>query len=195
MLVDPPVGTVTFLFTDLEGSTRLWREHPDAMQPALARHDAILRDTIAAHDGHLVKATGDGAHAVFGNASDAVAAAITAQLALAAENWPLPEPLRVRMGIHSGTAEVRDGDYFGTTVNRAARLMGIAHGGQRHHDLAAVRDAHQARRSIHRRAEVVVVAHFGGAAVDPHPDPQGFGQRPILSPERELRRDRGRNGV
>jgi predicted ATPase/class 3 adenylate cyclase len=125
-----PSGTVTFLFTDLEGSTRLWREHPDAMQPALARHDAILRDTIAAHDGHLVKATGDGAHAVFGNASDAVAAAVAAQLALAAENWPVPEPLQVRMGIHSGTAEVRDNDYFGTAVNRAARLMGIAHGGQ-----------------------------------------------------------------
>ena len=125
-----PSGTVTFLFTDLEGSTRLWREHPEAMQPALARHDAILREAIAAHDGHLVKATGDGAHAVFGNASNAVAAAVAAQLALGAEDWPLPEPLRVRMGIHSGTAEVRDDDYFGTAVNRAARLMGIAHGGQ-----------------------------------------------------------------
>jgi class 3 adenylate cyclase len=89
---------VTFLFTDLEGSTRLWREHPDAMQPALARHDAILRRAIAEHDGHLVKSTGDGAHAVFADASDAIASAVTAQLELAIEDWPLPEPLRVRMG-------------------------------------------------------------------------------------------------
>ena len=125
-MVERPSGTVTFLFTDLESSTRLWREHPEAMRPALARHDAILRDAIAAHAGHLVKTTGDGAHAVFANASDAVDAAIAAQLALGGEDWSVPEPLLVRMGIHSGPAEVRDGDYFGTTVNRAARLMSAA---------------------------------------------------------------------
>src|SRR5262245_45080274 len=127
---EPPSGTVTFLFTDLEGSTRLWSEHPEAMRPALARHDEILRDVIAAYAGYYVKTTGDGAHAVFPTASAAVDAAIAAQLAFQAEEWSLPERLRVRMGIHSGPAEVRDGDYFGTSVNRAARLMSVAHAGQ-----------------------------------------------------------------
>ena len=125
-----PTGTVTFLFTDIEGSTRLWQDQPEAMQPALARHDEILRDAIGAHDGHYVKTTGDGAHAVFATASDAIDAAVNAQRAIGTEPWGLPSPLRVRMGIHSGPAELRDGDYFGTTVNRAARIMSVAHGGQ-----------------------------------------------------------------
>ena len=89
-----PSGTVAFLFTDIEGSTRLWQEHPDAMQGALARHDELVRAAVAAHAGHLVKTTGDGAHAVFANASDAVDAAVALQVALAAEQWPLLEPLR-----------------------------------------------------------------------------------------------------
>jgi predicted ATPase/class 3 adenylate cyclase len=125
-----PTGTVTFLFTDLEGSTRLWREHPEAMRPALARHDEIVRGLVAAHGGFVVKTTGDGVHAVFSTASDAVDAAVAVQLGLAAEEWSLPGRLRVRMGIHSGPAELRDGDYYGTAVNRAARLMSVAHGGQ-----------------------------------------------------------------
>ena len=129
-MVGLPSGTVTFLFTDLEKSTRLWEEQPAAMSKALARHDSILRDAIAAHAGHLVKSTGDGVFAVFADASDAVDAAVAAQLALGAEDWTVPEPLRVRMGIHSGPAELRDGDYFGNAVNRAARLMSAAHGGQ-----------------------------------------------------------------
>ncbi len=125
-----PTGTVTFLFTDLEGSTRLWEEHPDAMQAALARHDEILRDAIAAHDGHVVKTTGDGVHAVFVDAVAAARAARDAQLALARETWHDVPPLLVRMGLHTGPAELRDGDYYGTAVNRAARLMSVAHGGQ-----------------------------------------------------------------
>src|SRR5262249_37763337 len=125
-----PTGTVTFLFTDLEGSSRLWEEHPEAMQAALARHDAILRDGIGTHDGYLVKMTGDGAHAAFATADRAVHAAIDAQLALQREPWGESGPLRVRMGLHTGAAELRDGDYFGTEVNRAARLMAVAHGGQ-----------------------------------------------------------------
>ena len=129
-MAELPTGTVTFLFTDIEGSTRVWQEQPDAMRPALARHDEILRDAIAAHDGHYVKTTGDGAHAVFATASDAISSAVAAQLAIGAEPWPLSDPLRVRMGIHSGPAELRDGDYFGTAVNRAARIMAVAHGGQ-----------------------------------------------------------------
>jgi predicted ATPase/class 3 adenylate cyclase len=125
-----PSGTVTFLFTDIEGSTRLWEEHPDAMQGALARHDALVRAAIAAHGGFVVKTTGDGFHAAFAVAADAVDVAVAAQLALAAEPWGETGPLRVRMGVHTGAAEVRDGDYYGTALNRAARLMSVGHGGQ-----------------------------------------------------------------
>ncbi len=129
-MVELPSGTVTFLFTDLEGSTGLWEEHPDAMRGALARHDEMLRDAIQGHGGYVVKTTGDGFHAAFVTASDAVDAAIDAQLALGAESWSETGPLRVRMGVHTGAAEVRDGDYYGTALNRAARLMSVGHGGQ-----------------------------------------------------------------
>jgi predicted ATPase/class 3 adenylate cyclase len=125
-----PSGTVTFLFTDLEGSTRLWDEHPAAMGSALARHDELLRDAIVGHDGHVVKTTGDGVHAVFPTAHDALDAAVGMQLGLAAESFGETGPLRVRMGLHTCEAEFRDGDYYGSAVNRAARLMSVAHGGQ-----------------------------------------------------------------
>jgi predicted ATPase/class 3 adenylate cyclase len=118
------------LFTDLEGSTRLWEEHPDAMKEALARHDEILRDAIAAHDGHIVKGRGDGVHAAFAAARDAIAAAVDAQRGLSSKTWATTGALRVRMGVHTCEADYRDGDYYGTGVNRAARLMGVAHGGQ-----------------------------------------------------------------
>jgi class 3 adenylate cyclase len=129
-MADMPLGTVTFLFTDLEGSTRLWEERPDAMKVALARHDEILRDVVGAHGGHVVKTRGDGLHAVFATAPDATAAAVDAQQQLVTEAWTMPEPLRVRMGVHTGNAETRDGDYFGSAVNRAARVADAAHGGQ-----------------------------------------------------------------
>jgi class 3 adenylate cyclase len=121
---------VTFLFTDLEGSTRLWEEQPDAMRDALARHDQILRDAVEKYEGQVVKTTGDGLHAAFGTAHDAVAASIEAQRGLDAEPWTLPDPLLVRMCIHTGEADLREGDYFGTAVNRAARVSAAAHGGQ-----------------------------------------------------------------
>jgi predicted ATPase/class 3 adenylate cyclase len=125
-----PSGTVTFLFTDLEGSTRLWEEHPDAMKDALGRHDEILREAVAGCGGLVVKKTGDGVHAAFGTAPGAIAAAIRAQQALASEDWHEIGGLRVRMGLHTGVAELQDGDYYGTAVNKAARLMSVAHGGQ-----------------------------------------------------------------
>jgi predicted ATPase/class 3 adenylate cyclase len=125
-----PTGTVTFLFTDLEGSTRLWEEQPEAMGPASARHDELVRSAIEASSGTVVKTTGDGFHAVFAVASDAVDAAVMAQLALADEPWGATGPLRVRMGVHTGAAELRDDDYYSSAVNRAARLTSIAHGGQ-----------------------------------------------------------------
>ncbi len=124
-----PSGTVTFLFTDVQGSTRLWEQQATAMTAALTRHDEILHRTIATHRGHVIKSTGDGILAVFSDARDAVGAVVEAQRALGAEDWGAA-PLRVRMGLHSGAAETRDGDYFGTAVNRAARLTAVAHGGQ-----------------------------------------------------------------
>ena len=121
---------MTFLFTDVEGSTRLWEEHPDAMRDAMARHDELLRDAVESHGGFIVKTTGDGFHAVFATAHDAVTAAVAAQRALLADDWNITQTVRVRMGMHTGEAEVRDGDYCGGAVNRAARLMSVAHGGQ-----------------------------------------------------------------
>ena len=129
-MAELPAGTVTFLFTDLEGSTRLWEQQPDAMKEALARHDEILREAVEAHGGHVVKTTGDGFHAVFVAAGDAVEAAVEAQRALSSDSWGDIGRLRVRMGLHTGVEEPRDGDYFGSTINRAARLMAVAHGGQ-----------------------------------------------------------------
>jgi predicted ATPase/class 3 adenylate cyclase len=129
-VVDLPTGAVTFLFTDIEGSTRLWEEQPDAMRVALARHDALLTDAVVAHGGAVVKTTGDGVHAVFPLAAEGVLAAVDGQLALSAATWETTVPIRVRMGLHTGTAERRAGDYFGSVLNRAARLMSVAHGGQ-----------------------------------------------------------------
>ncbi|HEX9776187.1 MAG TPA: adenylate/guanylate cyclase domain-containing protein [Actinomycetota bacterium] len=127
-----PSGTVTFLFTDLEGSTRAWEAHPQAMERAVPRHDEILRKTIESAGGSIFKHTGDGICAAFDSPPAAIDAAIGAQLALAAEPWPedLDEPLRARMGIHTGTAREQNGDYFGPALNRVARLMSIGHGGQ-----------------------------------------------------------------
>jgi TolB-like protein/class 3 adenylate cyclase len=125
-----PSGAVTFLFTDIEGSTRLWETQHDAMQTSLARHDALLRQCIAAYGGHVVKTLGDGFHAAFATASDAVQAALAAQQALHAESWPEPVQIRVRMAVHTGAAELREGDYYGPAMNRVARLVAIGHGGQ-----------------------------------------------------------------
>jgi class 3 adenylate cyclase len=125
-----PTGTVTFLFTDLERSTELWEGQPEAMQAALARHDELLAQAIEAQGGRVVKGTGDGLHAVFSTASTAVAAAVAAQRALEAEPWGSIGALRARIGLHTGVAEQRGGDYFGPVLNQAARLTSIGHGGQ-----------------------------------------------------------------
>lgn len=129
-MADLPTGTVTLLFTDIEGSTRLWAEHAVAMRAALARHDALLRHCIGDHGGHVFKTGGDAFYAAFHTAADAVAAALEAQRALHREPWPEAAKLRVRMAIHSGAVELRDGDYFGAPLNRVARLLAAGHGGQ-----------------------------------------------------------------
>jgi predicted ATPase/class 3 adenylate cyclase len=126
-----PTGTLTFLFTDIEGSTHLWEHQPDAMRPALARHDKLLRSVIDESQGILVKTTGDGLLAVFPEAADAVSAAQSVQAAIGAEPWdPALGTLRVRVALLTGSAEPREGDYYGQDVNRAARLTTAAHGGQ-----------------------------------------------------------------
>ena len=124
-----PTGTVTFLFTDIEGSTRLWEEQPEAMALAVSRHDALLREAIGAHGGYVFTTAGDAFSAAFADPGQALDAAVAAQLAIGAEPWPVGE-LRVRMGLHAGTAHERDGDYFGPVLNRTARIMSAGHGGQ-----------------------------------------------------------------
>ena len=116
-----PSGTVTFLFTDIEGSTRRWESEPDAMRSALAAHDEVLTTAITSHDGWLFKHTGDGVIAAFTSAQDAVVAAVAAQLLL---------DLPVRMGLATGEAHAQGNDYFGPPLNRAARVMAAGHGGQ-----------------------------------------------------------------
>src|SRR5215218_2780525 len=131
-MAELPSGTVTFLLTDVEGSTALWEEAPDEMRAALARHDALFEAAVHDHRGAHIRPRGEGdsRFAVFVSASNAVAAALAIQRAFAAENWPTPRPIKVRIGIHTGEAELRDGDYYGSAVNRCARLRGIGHGGQ-----------------------------------------------------------------
>jgi len=125
-----PSGTITFLFTDIAGSTKLWEQYPQAMPAALARHDALLRQQIAAHGGQVFKTIGDAVCAAFATAPDAMATALAIQRGLQAEDWGVTGPLRVRAALHSGAAEERDGDYFGAPLNRVARLLAVGHGGQ-----------------------------------------------------------------
>jgi class 3 adenylate cyclase len=125
-----PAGTVTFLFTDIEASTRLWDQHPEAMRVALARHDAILRRAIENHGGHVFKTVGDAFCTAFATGQDALYAVLAAQISLRAEAWGEVGALPVRMALHTGAAEERGGDYFGPPLNRVARLLALAHGGQ-----------------------------------------------------------------
>jgi class 3 adenylate cyclase len=127
-----PTGTVTFLFTDVEGSTRLWERQPEAMRRALMEHDTIVEAQVAQHGGVVIRPRGEGdsRFVVFARATSAVAAAASIQQALHAVSWPTGEPLRVRMALHTGEADLRQGDYYGREVNRCARLRAIGHGGQ-----------------------------------------------------------------
>jgi class 3 adenylate cyclase len=123
--------TATFLCTDLENSTPLWENYPDLMQELSARHDALIREAIETHRGRVVKTMGDGFLAVFETATEGVVAMLAGQQALIGEAWPAETgPLNVRMGLHTGASRERDGDYYGPELNRAARVMGIASGGQ-----------------------------------------------------------------
>jgi predicted ATPase/class 3 adenylate cyclase len=129
-MTDLPSGTVTFLFTDIEGSTALWEQDQVAMATAVARHLTLLRGATEAHNGVLFKVVGDAVQAVFPTAPDAIAAALDAQRALLAEGWGEIGPLRVRMALHAGEAMVQNGEFQGPLLNRSARLLAIGHGTQ-----------------------------------------------------------------
>src|ERR1700720_2784258 len=125
-----PSGNVTFLFTDIEGSTRLIERHPDAMESAQARHNALLKNAIDSHRGQIFQVVGDAFCSVFEDPADAVNAALDAQRALHGESWGEIGAMRVRMGLHTGNAEARDGDYLSSlTVVRAQRVAAAGHGG------------------------------------------------------------------
>ena len=127
----PASHIVTFLFSDIQGSTPLWEDQPDAMRAALARHDSLMQTAIDTANGVVFKTAGDSFHAVFEQPQDALTAALAAQTALLAERWALEGAgLRVRLALHTGQAEQRGGDYFGPALNRTARLLAAGHGGQ-----------------------------------------------------------------
>ncbi|MEX2557564.1 MAG: BTAD domain-containing putative transcriptional regulator, partial [Actinomycetota bacterium] len=127
-----PTGVVTFLLSDIQGSTELWEAHPTGMPDILERHDRLIARIVGEHGGHLIKSKGEGdaTLSVFRRATDAVAAAVDLGRAFEAKDWRDGVPLRVRMAIHTGEAHERDDDYFGPAVNRAARVRSLAQGGQ-----------------------------------------------------------------
>jgi len=127
-VTSPPTGTVTFLFTDMEGSTRLWENDAPAMQAALSHHDELLRSVIEERGGYVFKTVGDAFCCAFATAPDALEAALEIQRTLLSSEGEQVGALRVRMALHTGAAEERGGDYFGSPVNRVARLLSAAHG-------------------------------------------------------------------
>src|SRR5829696_3175897 len=129
-MTEPPTGEVTFFFTDIQGSTRLWERDARRMQRALARHDEIMKSTVGTHGGYVFKMVGDACCAAFASTSKALEAALAAQRAIFREPWDEECKIRVRMALHTGEAEERGGDYFGPPVNRVARLLSSGHGGQ-----------------------------------------------------------------
>ena len=129
-MASKPTGTVTFLFTDVEGSTRLWEQHPVGMPEAMRLHDAVVGESIEVAGGSVFTTAGDQFCAAFSAPGDALRAALSAQRALRAAEWPATGALKVRMALHSGNADERDGDYFGPPLNRCARILALGHGGQ-----------------------------------------------------------------
>jgi len=129
-MTEPPSGTVTLLFSDIEGSTRLLRQLGDGYAAQLARHRELLRSAFESHGGRVLETEGDAFFAAFESAGEAAAAAGDAQHALAAEAWPAGNEIRVRIGLHTGEPRPVDGNYVGLDVHEAARVMAAAHGGQ-----------------------------------------------------------------
>src|SRR5512134_3192163 len=128
-MIESTATTVTYLFSDIEGSTRLWESDPGRAARTVAWHDEVSRSAVERHRGTVVKMTGDGLHAAFDDPSDALVAVVELQLALAKPPADLAS-LSVRCGLHLGADQRRDNDFYGPAVNRAARIMSAAHGGQ-----------------------------------------------------------------
>jgi predicted ATPase/class 3 adenylate cyclase len=128
--ISPSDGPITFLFTDIAGSTQRWEQTPEIMRAELIRHNALVRMAIEAHYGAVFKTVGDAIYAAFSNAHAALSAAIDAQRMLQSEDWGISGPLRVRMALHTGIVEMHDNDYVGLVLNQAARLLAAGHGGQ-----------------------------------------------------------------
>lgn len=190
-----PSGIVTFCLTDVEGSTPLWDAHPEAMAEALALHDAIVAEAVDDHTGHLIKAQGEGDStlSVFARASDAVRCAVALHQSLTAAEWPDDVRLSVRTSLHTGEAQLRDGDYYGSTVNRAARLRSLARGRQvlmsqatsnlvadaRPPDTALVDLGERALTGLSRPERVFELVLPGAAPAPPDPPPE-----PTVAPDR-----------
>ena len=174
---------VTFLLTDIEGSTAAWEADADAMAVALARHDEIVEQVVTFRGGRLIKTRGEGdaTFSVFDRPSAAAAAAIELQEAIRNEPWALAEPMRIRIALHTGEVEFRDGDYFGRAVNRAARLRSLAAGGQ------ILCSGATAELVIDSLADDVVLADLGHAPAQ-EPDPPGARVRTPLGDRRRLPR-------
>ena len=208
IMTELPRGTLTFLFTDIEGSTTRWEHQPEAMRVALKRHDALVRGAIESHGGIVFKTVGDAFYAVFRTAVEAVAAAEAAQRGLAAEAWNEEiGSLSVRMGLHVGTPECSGDDYFGQPLNRVARLMSAGHGGQVLLSLpvaelvrdtlpagAALRDLGEHRLKDLLRPEHIYQLIISGLpdsfpalkTLDAHPNNLPIPPTPLLGREREL---------
>ena len=125
-----PSGTVTFLFSDIEGSTKMWEQNPQVMAVSFALQETIMRETMAEHGGYVYKMIGDAFQVAFSSAQQALAAAVEAQQRLFAASWPEGGGLKVRMSLHTGIADERADDYVGPTLNRAARVLAAGYGGQ-----------------------------------------------------------------
>lgn len=184
----PPTGTVTFLLTDIEGSTQMWERNPAVMKEALGWHDRVVREAIERNGGYVFSTAGDSFAAAFGDPMQGAAAAVQIQGEISAREWEELGPLKVRMGLDAGIAEERDGDYFGPPVNRAARIMSLARGGEvltshtaadllRHHLEEGIRLQHLGERELKGMSlpETVFAVEYG----------------PSREPERTRRPSRG----
>ncbi len=181
-MTTPPSGTVTFLLTDIESSTALWERDPATMRDALAWHDSVVREAIERHDGYVFTTAGDSFAAAFADPIRGAAADVEIQETMSSREWDNISALRVRMGLDAGIAEERDGDYFGPPVNRAARIMSLAGGGEvlashtaadllRHHLEEGIRLEHVGERELRgvSLSESVFAVQFGPQATPEEP--------------------------
>lgn len=181
-----PTGIVAFLFSDVEASTRRWEQYGEAMRDALRRHDEIVRDAIETHRGYVFKTIGDAFCAAFSSAADALEAATDAQRRLEGEDFRSVDGLRVRMAIHAGETDERAGDYFGSAVNRTARLLSAAHGGQ------IVLSAYAAELAFEKLPEGITLRNLGTVPLRGVKEPErvyqavGAGLRSEAKPLRAL---------